>query len=522
MLNHEFRSNWLKIINNNSKIQILDDPSEIKEIVRIPLTPISIDAYLLYYLFESLYPKFVNDQQNVLDILVSDDNRKILGLYLYETQKAGIYKSFLKLSNDIVVLQEGDLKNSEEFFNTIQVAVVRKTGIRISTIRVFKQKAIDLVNKYCEVIETLPTLRIIPRFLGLFQVLFEKELFKIFPTPNFYNFIKDFITLLNGIQLSDIFEFLYDILPKFNTSFLFNTNKLQFILKLQKEPSRSKNSETFIKLFTPERIGLDIEKLNISDKLDLIKKKAKVNGVFSLNQNDIISLLLDIFELEFPIRMDDLQLILQKILYGIRSFENKWFRTPRPQVYNSFFRFWVRLFRFNLNLKKISHWAIPQLIFNSIYSNFGLNSKILIIITSIEKNNFNKVEYVKNTFRFALLFEIENRKLINMTPISKEELFSEHKINSLDVIRSKASEKFGYVSAVINIDKFLISEIIGNFSSNLANFKLFSKFKTLKLFEKEFYFNIYPQIPEFKYIKDKGMKSFFKMVLPVLIDKHEF
>jgi len=182
----------------------------------------------------------------------------------------------------------------------------------------------------------------------------------------------------------------------------------------------------------------------------------------------------------------------------------------------------VRLFRFNLNLKKLSHWTIPQLVFNSIYSNFGLNSKILIITTSIVKKNFNKVEYVKNAFKFALLFEIENRKLISITPISKQDLFSELKINSLDVIRANVSDKYGFVSAVINIDKFLISEIIGNFSSEVAKFKLFSKFKAFKLFRKDYYFNMYPEIPQFKIIKEKGMKAFFKLILPVLIDKHEF
>ena len=96
-------------------------------------------------------------------------------------------------------------------------------------------------------------------------------------------------------------------------------------------------------------------------------------------------------------------------------------------------------------------------------------------MTSIDKKNFNKVEYIKNTFRFALLFEIENRKLIKVISIKKQELFSEHKINSLDVIRAKVSEKYGYISSVINIDKFLLHEIIGNFSSDLAKFKLFSK-----------------------------------------------
>ncbi|MFX1445004.1 MAG: hypothetical protein ACFFHV_16450 [Promethearchaeota archaeon] len=522
MINPKFTSNWLKIINSNSKIQILEHPSEIKEIVQIPLTPVNIDAHLLYYFFEILYPKFINDQQNILDVIIYDDNKEILSIYLYETQKAGIHQSYLKLSNKLIELEEIDLLDIEKFFNKIQIAVVKTTGVRISTIRIFKRKAIDLINQYCDLTKNLSTYSVIPRLLGLIEVLVEKNLINFYPTPNFLNFIKNIIILLNGIRFSDIFEFLYDILPEYNTSFLFNTNKQSFILKLYKEQSSSKNSNSFITIFTPERLGIDIDKLNIPDKLNIIKNTVKTENVFSLNQNDIISLFLDIFELDFPLKLNNIQLIFQKILYGIRNFENKWYRSPRPLVYNSFLRFMIRLFRFNLNLKKISHWAIPQLVFNSIYSNFGLNSKILILVTSIVKQNFNKVEYIKNALSFALLFEIQNRELVSITPISKQELFLEHKINTLDVIRSTVSETYGFVSAVINIDKFLISEIIGNFSSNLAKFKLFSKFKIFKLFKKEYYFNIYPEIPEFKIIKEKGMNSFFKMIIPVLIDKHEF
>lgn len=522
MLNHEVKSNWLKILKYNSRVQILDQPSKIKEIVSIPLTPVNIEGYLLYNLFEILYPRFVNDQQNILDIIVSDDNPEILSVYLYETQKAGIHQKYQKLSKELIVFQEGDLINIEDFFTKIQIAVVKTTGIRISTIRVFKKNAIDLINQYYNSIENQSSYKFIPRLLDLIEELFGNHLFIIYPTPNFYNFVKESIIFLNGIRFSDIFEFLYDILPNFNISILFNTNNQPFILKLQKERSSSKNSNSSITLFTSERLGIGIEKLSFPNKLNIIKKTVKSDKVYSLNQNDFISLLLDIFELEFPLKLDNLQFLFQKILYGIRNFENKWYMVPRPQVYNTFFRFMVRLFRFNLNLKKLSHWAIPQLFFNSFYSNFGLNSKILIIITSIVKKNFNKVEYIKNAFKFALLFETENRKLINITPISEQELFSEHKINTLDVIRANVSEKYGYVSAVINIDKFLITEIITNFSSDLAKFKLFSKFKAFKLFKRDYYFNIYPKIPQFKIIKEKGMKSFFKMVLPVLIDKHEF
>ncbi len=522
MFNPKFKSNWLKIIANNSNIQILDDPSKIKELVRIPLTPVNIDAYLLYYLFEILYPKFVNDQQNILDIIISDEKKEILSVYLFETQKAGIHQSYLKLSNELIILQEEDLKNIDEFFNKIQLAIVKTKGVRISTIRIFKQKAIELLNQHCDLIESISNFSFIPRLMGLLEELLENDLFYIYPTPNFYNFIKGNITLLNGIKISEIITFFHNLLPKYKISILFNTNKQPFILKAHTEKPRSKGSNSFIKLFTPEKLGIGMEKLDIPDKLNIIKQTVESDTVYSFNQNDAIALLLDIFELEFPLKLEKLQLIFQKILYGIRNFENKWYVIPRPQIYNSFFRFMVRLFRFNLNLKKLSHWAIPQLFFNSLHSNFGLNSKVLIITTSIDKKNFNKVEYIKNTFKFAVLFEIENRKLSKVISIKKQELFSEHKINSLDVIRAKVSEKYGYVSAVINIDKFLLHKIIGNFSSDLAKFKLFSKFKVFNLLKKEYYLNMYPQIPQFKYIKERGMKSFFKMVLPVLIDKHEF
>jgi len=119
MINRNFKSNWLKILNNNSNIQILDDPSKINEIVRIPLTPINIDAYLLYYLFEILYPKFVNDQQNILDMVISDDNREIISLYLYETQKTGIHQSYQKIANKVIIIQEGDLKIGDFTFRVI-------------------------------------------------------------------------------------------------------------------------------------------------------------------------------------------------------------------------------------------------------------------------------------------------------------------------------------------------------------------------------------------------------------------
>jgi hypothetical protein len=273
---------------------------------------------------------------------------------------------------------------------------------------------------------------------------------------------------------------------------------------------------------TPEELRLNIKNLSVENILSAVKKELKTDVVYFFNQGNLISVLQSIFELEFPLMSSQLQLLLQKILYGIRNIENYWDLLPHPKISKSLYRFLNRLIGKNINLRKLSHWSIPDLLFNIVETNFGMNSRILIIITSITKKNFNKVEYIKNAFNSAFLLEIENRKLVNVIPVMKDHLISEHKINTLDVIKNKASEKYGYISTIINMDKTFLNGIISDFFLRVAKFNLFSEFKAFKLIEKKFYFNMYPEIPLFKFIKDKGMKKLLKLFLPIVIDKHEF
>ncbi len=51
MINEDLRKNWLNILKFNSKVSIVENPGKLDEKVRIPLTPIQIDAFLLYNLF---------------------------------------------------------------------------------------------------------------------------------------------------------------------------------------------------------------------------------------------------------------------------------------------------------------------------------------------------------------------------------------------------------------------------------------------------------------------------------------
>ncbi|MFX1259706.1 MAG: hypothetical protein ACFFAN_17775 [Promethearchaeota archaeon] len=521
MINDNFKANWLKILKYNANVEILGESEMLKEEIRIPLTPIKINANLLYYFFELLYPKFINDQQNILDIIVSDNGKEILSLYLYETKKAGIHKSIQRVPKNLFNLQETDLDDLDKFFKKLQLILLEKGELKISSLRIFKKKAVDLINEYCSTVEELSNHEFLHNIMNLIQNLLVEDKFYLYPESNIYKFIKKSINFLKGIKLTNLFEFIYEILPDFNTSIVFNSDKLILILKFSKKKIDAEKLEIEFEFFTPEDLGIDIRDLKIENILTHIQNILKSDKIYFLNQNHMISFLLNIFELEIPFRMDKLLLLCQKALFGFRNFENFWYMIPRPRVYNNLRRFITRLFGKNLNLKKVSHWALSELISNSIDSYFGLNSKILIILTDIKKFKLNK-NYLKNAFKFALLLEIENRKLVKIKSLKKDAILFDDKINSLELIRSKISETYGFVSAVINIDKILLNDIIDNFGLKLSKFKPLSKTKAFNILRKSYYFNMYPEVPLVKFLKHNGLISFFKLLLPILIDKHEF
>ena len=526
MINEKFKNNWKKIIDFNSKANIVEDIKGLKEIVRIPLTPINLEANILYYLFEIIYPKFITDQQNILDLIISEEDikNKTLGIYLYSTKKAGIHEKIEKLPIDLIKIKEKDFNDFDELFTNLQKTILKKKAIRISSFRLFKKTAIDLLNKYCEHIETLSNYEFIKRFLDLIQDLIENDLFYIYPEPNIYRFLKKIITLLNGIKLSKIFELINEFTPVFNLLFILNSKNLVLTSQIQKKISKTKISEILLKIDKLDEFRVNENPPNIHDTMMQNKLKFKVDNVIYLSQNDILSFFSELFDLEIPLNKDSTNLIAQKVLFGYRRFEDRWNIAPRPTIYNNLRRFIFRLFGFNLNLKKISHWTIPKLLSNCINVYFGLNSKVLVFLTNIQnyKNlNLKTIDYLKVASENIFLLEIENSSLTKVIPIKRSNLFSS-KIESLELIRSKISETYGFISSILIIDKYLMMKFLELFVFKLTKFSPFKKLKTLKLFKEKSYFNMYPEPPIYKLFQQKRIISFLRLILPILIDKHEF
>ncbi|MFX1456227.1 MAG: hypothetical protein ACFFDB_12705 [Promethearchaeota archaeon] len=510
----------------NSKIDSEEEPKIIDAKIRIPLTPIEVNPFILYHLFEVLYPRFINDHNNILDIVISNDGRNVKNLFFYETKKAGIHESVDKLPHDIIRFHRHDLDDINKFYRRTLDGMIKKKKIKISSIRIFKEKAIEAINQYCVNVEDLPLNQLIVDGLDLFQSLLEQDSFIIHPEPTLIRYLKELISFLNGKRLSSIFSLIYLFLPDFNLGFVLGSEKLTLVLHMQKlGVSESELPYLRLKLMIPEELGIGRDVVDKNELLNLVQDYLQTEKVYFLNQIDIVSFLTDLINTPVKIKGKNLKLLFQKVLFGLRSFENHWYLNPRPPIFNNLVRFLIRLFGFNLNLRKISHWAIPEWNSEMIRFNLGLNSKILLIISDItkfKKINKNDVNYLARVAKFLFLIEIENDTVVQIHSLKKEELNIEKELNSWESFRSELSKKFGFLSNIIIIDKVLLQNFIQNFIYEHSRIAPRSKMKTVKMIKNPKFFYIFPEISLYKLIRKKSSLSLIKLFLPIIIDKHEF
>jgi len=503
MINPHFRDNWNKILKFNSKVEINENPELLEEFVRIPLTPIQIDAFLLYKLTELIYPKFIHDQQNIADFILSDfsiDNI-VLESYVYETQIAGIHKKVIHLPKNAISIAKNDLENIQGLFTIIQDAIIKENGIKIMSIRIFKKRAIDLINTHCENLKKLSFNEFISNLLDLAQKCIEKELIILYPEPDILRFMRELISIFQDIKISSIYNLFNNLCPSYKHAIFFNYKTFSFTCQIEKDAHTNK-----VEFIRSEQSPIDIEE----SRLPKLREDNKLESVISLDLNTVISFLSEIFEQKVPIETNQMKLLLQKFLFGLRSFDTHWKMYPRPKIYNVLIKYLLRLFGFNVNLRKLSHWNLPEFIFNLFNSNIGLNSKILILLT----NDRNTI--IQN----AILFQFLNGSLVKISAVNKTDVIDKN----LDVkeIHSDLVEKLEYVDFIFKVDVDLIKEIIEKYIFKIHNVSPFKLYKVLKMAKKTKYLEVYPSSPAYELFKSKSPLSLLKLVLPIIIDKHEF
>ena len=511
MINKQLKEDWLALLKLNKKINTSENPEDIKEIIKIPFTPIQIDIHLLYYLSQFLYPKFINDQKNVVDIIISDYDIDNIAFeaFLYNTSRLGIYDSIKSIPKGVVSFKQKDLANLEQLFIKIQSTLQETNNIRIASVRFFRRKSIDLINRFYEKLEKNSTLEFLSHFLELIQKMVKEELLIIYPEPNIIIFLKSIISIIGNIKLSEIFEKVFYILPFFNQSIIFHSNKLNFILNLQKKSTEANpNLELTIR-----KLDLNQNPLlsNIDSKeLSNLKKQVKNQNLLILNFESFIDYILEVSEFQMPASKEKLKLLLQKFFYAFAKIGRFWNIYPKPKVYSTLLRFILRLFSFNLNLRNLSYWALPDLLYYLIDTYFGLNFKFALLLTDTEE----PINLISLTFH--------NGTPLNLTPLNKDTLIKTKQIKSLIPIWNSINNQYGFHALILKIDIKLLQNILDTFLFKQNKLGFFSFLSIIKLGKKSQFFDIYPQIPPFQLFKKKNSLILLKMLLDNIVDRYEF
>ena len=519
MINEDLRKNWLNILKFNSKVNIVENPRELEEKVRIPLTSIHIDAFLFYNLLAVLYPRFINEQQNVLDIIVSDAYSKnnVFGVYLYKTSKPGVHETVEILPNDIIKIKEKNFNEINNIFNKYQSVILKKHGVKVNSIRIIKKSGLDLINSHYEKISNSTNSDIFRSVLDLIQISLTDNLFTMYPDPYFFKFLRNNIKLLEGIKLSSIFTFIEDLIPSFNILVSLASNQLSFGINLKKIEDVSTTSEIDVKLLPIEREDSDFNSYGLLTDTVIAQQGFNVDSIFNINLNGVLKFLSELIENDIPLEKEILRLLFQKFLYGIRRYDLHWKMYPKPKTFNVLLRFVIRLLGIDLNLKKLSHWAIPDYIFGLFDTFVGLNARILLILTSNDKNND-----VPTKSPITLLLEVENGTLAKVKKITEKTLFSGIDQESLESVRFAYSERYGFISNILIINKNLIKTILNTFIFKVHKISLFSLLKVMKMLKKPQNFLMYPEISPYSLLMKKKSFFFMRDLFRILIDRHNF
>ncbi len=513
-LNSEFKNNWRKILNYNAlRTRSKDKIDDIE--VRIPLTPIEVNASVLYLLSKILYPRFVSDQQNILDIIVSEKENEIKNAYLYQTKKPGVHESIERLPIELFKDKKGNLSNidftnKEALFTHIQQNLFDKKQVKIASIRFFNESIQNLINKLCSVDIFESTLEFYCKFSDFVQEIVEKKLIFIYPETNIIIFLEKFFSILTNIKLSNLIALIGELLPQTSIGFLITHNKDNFFVRVSKGKFSSGKNPFEIKVVPIVN--------KARDTLDKILKKEDLNVAFQFQFEDLIYLAQDLFNLNFPLKREEIQFFSQKVIFGLRSYEHRWNRAPRLILFN-LKRLFVRILGINLNIKKVSHWSVPTTFIQTMFTSLGLNAKILVLYTDIQGSK-GKTK-LKFCLKKSVLLEFENGALTKLSSIPKNQLIT-NEPTTLNTIKHEISEIIGNISLVFKIDKLVLSKILYLLIFQTPTLNFFKILKILKLIRNDNYLNVYPRIPFVSFMKNTGSFKTLKLLSSILVDKHEF
>ena len=466
-----------------------------------------LDSFLLHELTLRFYPLFINTQINEIDIVISDydiDNI-VLEIYLHESKIAGIFENTKKLPVETLKFNQNDLNDMGALYSKIESIVLDKFKIKITSVRIYKKRVIDLINTHCSNLETYDFLQAFLSLIEISQKCMDDKLLLIYPEPKLFQFMNGFFDIFD-INLSKLIDKMTGLIKELDLNIIFDDEDLSFISHIYKK----------------ENGAIDVELLQFKENItyqniDKVYEELRTKNLYYLNLSHLTQFFLDLIEHEIPLTKEEFKLLIQKLLYGIRSIQKEWDIVPKPKFYYTIIRWILRLMGFNLNLRKLSHWNIPEFFINLLISRVGLNSSLILILTNSQQS-----EKFHESIKYIVKLEINNGEINHISPINKEKIITESLEDLKDLRLSLIKNTGEYTDLIVKIDQFLVQEIINKCMIKFHKLSLLSLYKILRKFKKSAYFDVFPEFPEYLLLKKKRFTSFLKICLAVLIDRHEF
>jgi hypothetical protein len=313
-LNKDLTKIWNNIVNSNAKIGRMDDPTSLEEKVNVPLTPFQINVYLFYRLYELLYSKFINDQLNLIDIIVSDydiDNI-VLAIYIYDMKKVGIHDNIKKITLEKLKVKQSELKDLPTLFEKIRAIVMEESSLSISSMRIFKKLSIDLMNRLHETINKLSLEDYLKELIKFIEKVLQETLISFYPEPKSVRFISQALRFFDNFDLISIWDIFHKFIPNIKNVLLFKYKDLYFSLSINRTLREDKTPSLELKINEEKNLNFkQFYRTYLETQLKKVYERENNSNVLSIDLEILIDFVFDLFNYDLPIEKVDFILILQ-------------------------------------------------------------------------------------------------------------------------------------------------------------------------------------------------------------------
>ncbi len=513
---------------------------------QIPFFPFEIDVNTFHKIWLDFLPIFMNTNANTVEIVITAENH-IKAVYLHRANKQGMLIDLFELNKEELPPLFLSQDAVEDTYKTLRKYCRKYQKVDIGNLRVISELLLrDLEQEFRKYTETKEFKRtrvseMVASYIDIILNHRVQDQLICYPPSPMITLWEGFASIFrdNNPTIKELLKFFNTTFPK--VPYTITLQSPEYLVSYFVQPHLGPRSITYL---TPPKTLLKEQNRVAQTQLILkhCKKTCKTRSNFLIHMPSLRKLLEDLVQSPLPIEMNRRSYLMQQWLYCYRNIGSCWDCYPRPTVFLEQLRYWFYSFGLRFNLRKLSYWALPDLLQYLQNRNFGLNGKLLVLSSPSIDNLTFKSPSIRNLTGFLLVFDhgsldhiksIENDVLLQkMAKIRSDLILRTHassnkRISELDVLsemRMRFSDNWGYISKVIWVANSLPSAIGHAFWKFHTNFPLpfFYLRKIFHLLNNPKKLLFVPENPNLKRFQKSWAFAILKRLAPIITDQHNF